>query len=204
LVTNAFGISLVTISVSDGFTTVSQSFAVQVLPTPPSLGPIAAVAAVVGSAVNVPLSVVSPDTPLSQLTFTGSSTNTTLVSGVTVSTAVSGTTTNVTANVSLVPNKTGTATVTIQVTDGYSTSTQSFMLTVSPATGPTLSASLVGTVLKITFTGVPNSSYLVLGSSDLKTWAQVGQPINTDSNGKGEYDATVSSSGDQYFRVQFQ
>jgi len=200
LVTNAYGAAVITVSVTDTFTTSSQSFALLVLPTPPSLAPITSpVNAIVGSPVNVTLNVSSPDTALSQLTFAGSSTNTTLVSGVSFSTSG----TNVTATVNLVPNATGVATVQIEVSDGYSTSAQSFALNVVPAVGPKLGATLSGKVLKITFTGVPNASYIIQGSSDLKTWTQVGT-ITTDANGKGEYDATVSGSGDQYFRALFQ
>jgi hypothetical protein len=203
---NQYGISLVTITVSDAFSSVSQPFAVQVLPAPPSLAPLPAVVAIEGSPVTVPLNVTSPDTPLSQLGFVGSSTNTALVSGVTFAATTNSTTTNVTATVNLVPNQTGTATIVIQVSDGYSTNSQSFALTVSPSSSAaaTLSATLVGKVLKVTFTGAPNSSYVVQVSSDFKTWTQVGAAITTDSNGKGEYDATVSSSGDQYFRVVFE
>ena len=129
---NQYGFSVVTISVSDSVTTVSQSFALLVLPTPPSLAPIPEVATVVGAVVNVPLSVVSPDTALTNLTFVGSSTNTALVSGVTFATAG----TNVTATVNLVANQTGTANVLIEVSDGYSTSSRTFTLTVAPSAEP--------------------------------------------------------------------
>jgi subtilisin-like proprotein convertase family protein len=201
LVTNAYGVSLVTISVNDGFMTVSQSFALLVLPTPPSLGPISDVTAIAGAtAVNVPLNVVSPDTALSQLTFVGSSTNTDIVSGVTFSTVGS----TVTATVNLVSNKVGKATVKIDVSDGYATSSQSFAVTVGTPARPILSATLVGTVLHITFTGVPNGSYVIQSSPDLKTWTPVGPAITADSNGKVEYDAPVNSSGPQYFRALFQ
>ena len=123
-----------------------------------------------------------------------------MVSGVSFSTSG----TNVTATVTLAANAVGSAAVQIEVSDGYSTSAQSFVVNVPPAKGSTLSATLVGKVLKITFTGVPNSSYIIQGSSNLKTWSQVGSAITTDSNGNGEYDATVSSSGEQYFRALLQ
>ncbi|MGO8678223.1 MAG: beta strand repeat-containing protein [Limisphaerales bacterium] len=201
LVTNAYGAAVITVSVSDGFTTASQPFALLVLPTPPSLAPITSpVGAVAGGTVSIPLSVFSPDTPIAQLTFVGSSTNSAVVSGVSFSTSG----TNVTATVTLAANAVGSAAVQIEVSDGYSTSAQSFVVNVAPAKGSTLSATLVGKVLKITFTGVPNSSYIIQGSSNLKTWSQVGSAITTDSNGNGEYDATVSSSGEQYFRALLQ
>jgi len=199
LVTNAYGAALVTISVSDGFTTASRSFALLVLPTPPTLGPIADVITIAGGTVNVPLDVVSPDTALSELTFVGSSTNSDLVSGVSFATVGS----TVTATVNLVPNKVGKASVQIQVSDGYATSSRSFAVNIVPPVGPTLHFALVGKVLKITFTGVPNASYIVQSSSDLKNWTAVGPAITADSNGNVEYDATVSGLR-LYFRALFQ
>jgi hypothetical protein len=69
---------------------------------------------------------------------------------------------------------------------------------------PTLGWTLLGKVLKITFTGVPKASYAIQSSSDLRTWTQAGPAITTHSNGTAEYDSTVDSSGDQYFRALFQ
>ncbi len=57
----------------------------------------------------------------------------------------------------------------------------------TPPTIVTLVPTLVGKVLKITFTGVPNASYVIQSSSDLKTWNPVGAAITADSNGKVEY-----------------
>jgi len=198
-VKNAYGVSVVTISANDGYTTVSQSFALEVLPTPPSLGPIANVNTVAGATVNVPLSVVSPDTALSQLTFVGSSTNANLVSGVTFATVNS----SATATVNLVPNNIGTAYVQIEVSDGYATSAQTFAVNVAsitPPTGPTLEVTVSGKALKITFTGVANASYVIQSSPDLKNWTAVGPAITAGSNGQVEYDATVGS-GVQYYRT---
>jgi subtilisin-like proprotein convertase family protein len=197
-VTGAYGVSSVTIAVTDHYTTNSQSFGVLVLPTPPTIGPISEVTALVGSVVTVPLNVVSPDTAVSQLTFIGSSTNSGLVSGVSFSTVG----TNVTATVNLVPNKVGTATVQVEVSDGYSAPyAQSFTLSVVSA--PTLAATLVGTTLKITFTGLPNTPYVIQSSPDLKTWTAVGAPITSGANGSVEFDAPVNTRA-QYFRALFQ
>jgi subtilisin-like proprotein convertase family protein len=199
LVNGAYGADAITVYVSDGFTTAFRSFAVLVLPTPPSLAPIPDVTTAVGGIVNVPLNVVSPDTALSQLTFSGSSTNSDIVSGVSFATVGS----TVSATVNLVPNKTGKAAVQILVSDGYSTSAQTFSVNVTSSLGgPTLHFALVGKVFKISFTGVPNASYVILSSSNLQGWAAVGPAITADSNGKVEYDATVGSSGAQYYRAE--
>ena len=70
--------------------------------------------------------------------------------------------------------------------------------------GPTLGWTLLGKVLKITFTGVPNASYVIQSSSNLKTWTQVGPAITAQADGEAEYSSTLDSSGDHYFRALFQ
>ena len=79
---------------------------------------------------------------------------------------------------------------------------------VAPAVGPTLGVGLSGTtltgkVLTITFKGLPNSTYVIQGSSNLTSWTQAGS-ITTDANGNGQYSATVNGTGAQYFRALFQ
>jgi hypothetical protein len=93
--------------------------------------------------------------------------------------------------------------VQILVSDGYSISSQSFTVNVALTVGPTLGAALSGKVLKITFKGLPNSTYVIQGSSNLTSWTQAGS-ITTDANGNGQYNATVNGSGEQYFRALFQ
>jgi hypothetical protein len=73
-----------------------------------------------------------PDTAITNLVFTGTSDNAALVSGVTFT--VSGT--NATANLNLVASATGTANVTISVSDGTTTVQDTFELTVTAPAGP--------------------------------------------------------------------
>jgi len=204
-VSNQGGAATVTFSVSDGLSTVSQSFVLSVLSTGPSFSPIASpVTTLVNTPVLVPM-VVTPGTiPLGQLSFTYQVSNSNLVSSIVFNTnayPVGGATVTATIAPASTP---GTATVTFNVSDGITTVSQSFQLVVYSPTGPTLGFKLVGKVLKITFTGVPSATYIIQGSSDLKTWTQLGSPITADASGNVEYDATVLGTGEQFIRAQLQ
>ena len=198
LVSNAYGAAAITIKVSDGITTVWQDFALLVTPTPPTLAPIGSQTALASVNPQITLSVFSPDTALSNLTFTGSSTSSSLVSGVSFATVG----TNVVATVNLVSNQTGTATVTISVNDGYASSSQQFSLNVVAPFGPSLTATKVGNVLKITFTGTPRTKYILLNSTDLVNWHQVSS-ITTGPTGAVEFDENIlSAGGGEFYRAQ--
>jgi len=203
---NQAGAATVTFAVSDGLSTVNQTFVLSVLSKSPSLGPISSpVTTLANTPVPVPMVVTAGTIPLGQLSFSYQISNSNLVSSIVFNTnkyIVNGAT--VTATIVPASNQTGTANVTFNVSDGITTVSQSFELVVSSATGPTLSFVLVGKVLKITFTGVPNATYTIQGSSDLKTWTQLGSPITADASGKVEYDATVASTGWQFIRALFQ
>jgi hypothetical protein len=150
--------------------------------------------------------VVTPGTvPLGQLSFSYQVSNSNLVSSILFNLAqfpVNGAT--VIAQIIPASNQSGTATVTFNVSDGTTTVSQSFQLTVGSPTGPTLSFVLVGKVLKITFTGVPNATYVIQASSNLASWTQLGLPITADASGKVEYDDAVNSTGAQYLRARLQ
>ena len=204
---NQGGAATVTFNVSDGLTTVSQSFVLSVLSTGPSFLPIASpVTTLANTPVQVPMVVTPGTVPLAQLSFSYQISNSNLVSGIVFNTNIfippSGAT--VTASIAPASNQAGSANVTFNVSDGITTVSQSFELVVTSSSGPTLGFVLVGKVLKITFTGVPNASYIIQGSSDLKTWTQLGSPITAGAGGQVEYDATVNGSGDEYFRALFQ
>jgi heme-binding NEAT domain protein len=204
---NQAGTAAVTFTVSDGVSTVSQSFVLTVLATstPPSLGPISNVTTPANTPVTVPMVVTAGTVPLTNLTFSYQVSNSNLVSSIVFNPTqfpVNG----VTVNAQIIPgnNQAGTATVTFNVSDGTTTVSRSFQLTVGSPTGPTLSFVLVGKVLKITFTGVPNATYIIQASSNLASWTQIGPPITADASGKVEYDATVNSTGQEYIRVVLQ
>jgi subtilisin-like proprotein convertase family protein len=196
--TNKAGASLITITVGDGVTNVSQAFTVTVIaPTPPTLGAIASQFTAENTALQVVLNVTSPVTPVTNLTFSGSSTNTSLVKGVTF--AFNGT--SEVATVTPVTNATGLATVTISVNDPYSTNSQSFALQISAPIAPTLTATLVNGALDITFTGTPGVSYSIQSSSNLETWTTVATMTANASTGAVAYDAAVSTSGAVFYRA---
>lgn len=130
LVTNAFGTNLVTISVSEGETKVSQSFGlrVQEVVEPPVLGPISDIVTNENTVITVPLSVADPDNSLQELSFFSSVEGTALVSDIQFSFGEAGA---VAAVITLKPNAAGTETVTISVSDGNDVVRQSFNLTVN-------------------------------------------------------------------------
>lgn len=136
LVANASGVSTVTVTADDGTSTASQSFALTVSAPPnlpPTLGPIADRESPKNVPVIVPLVVSDPDTAISSLIFTGTSSNTNLVRSVVFGLAGE---TNVVATVNLRSGQIGSASVTISVNDGRTTASQSFLLTVVESIQP--------------------------------------------------------------------
>ncbi len=136
------GVAVVTLTVSDGKLTSSASFSLTVI-TPgntPTVSRIANRTINANSNTGVISYVVSDaNTPVSSLTVTASSSNTTLVPVSGVSLGGSGGTRTVV--VTPAANQTGNALITLTVSDGTTTSSTSFMVTVLPVnTAPTLSA----------------------------------------------------------------
>jgi subtilisin-like proprotein convertase family protein len=181
LVKNAIGQADVTINVNDGFTIVSEDFHLTVTtPVAPTfVGTIPTTTTTSGKAVSVVLNVNSPDTAITNLTFTGTSTNASLVAGITF--AFNGTAEVATINVA--SGKSGDDYITLFVSDGFSTNSTSFALHVSPAVGPTLGVALVGGQIHIAVKGAPNATYGFETSTDLKSWTDTGITVTTDANG---------------------
>jgi len=196
------GTALITVFARDQYGTGTSSFHLNVTPTnyPPTLGPIADVTNKVNTAVVIPLTVSDPDTALSSLTFTGTSSNPSLVLDSGITFANNGTT--VSATVNPVANASGTAVVTINVSDGTSTASQHFNLTItSVAVQPTVGIRVSGTQVTLTLKGSPNTTYTLQGSSDLKTWTNAGS-ITTDATGAGQTTVT-KSAGHEFYRAVF-
>lgn len=78
----------------------------------------------------LPFTIGDPDTPLANLTVTASSSNTTLVPNANLSLGGSGASRNIT--VTPVADLSGTSTITIEVSDGVNTASDTFLLTVNP------------------------------------------------------------------------
>jgi len=191
VVSNMVGYDLVTITGGDGFTNVSQTFSLTVAPVGAiSMAPIGSQTTTANVAKSVALNITSPSTSVTNLTLTGTSTNKALVSGVTFS--YNGR--NMVATVNLVPNKGGTDYVTITATDGFSTALQSFVLTVTGGTGPTVPTLKLTTGtggLTLSVHGDPGAVFTVQVSADLKTWSDQGT-LTADANGNASTTVAVN------------
>jgi len=188
------GTSGIEISVNDGRTTVSQSFILTVVEKPndpPTLAPIPDQTTLANVPVTVPLTVSDPDTDISKLVFTGTSSNPNLVSGVTFQ--VNGSA--VSATVALVKDETGIAVVTISVNDGKTTVSQSFALQVNVPPPPVLTPAVKTN---------PNGSKTIT-----ITWSDGGELQYSDSpagpwtgtgNTSGTFTETISQ-GFRFYRV---
>ena len=139
VVPNANGTSSVTISVTDGTASTSRTFALTVSSNDdaPVLGAIVDQVTSEDAGVTIPLVVSDLDTAIKDLTFSATSTDAKLVSGVTF--ANDGT--KVVAIVRLVADANGHADVTITAKDSLNSVSRTFGLTVNPVEdGPVLSS----------------------------------------------------------------
>ena len=194
LVQNATGTTLITITASDGFCTNSTLFQLTVTPNlPPVLGAITNRTTAANVSVTVPLTVSDPDTALTALQFSYTSSNTLLVSGVNgVTFAVTGTSASATINP--VAGQSGVTTITISVFDGSTRVSRSFDLTVNPTQPPTLGTSRIGNILTISW-GAEFTDFRLETSSSLTnpTWNTVPSVNNS---------ATITIlSTNQFFRL---
>jgi hypothetical protein len=188
------GTSSVEITVFDGANTVSRSFVLTVVERPnepPTLAPIPDQTTVANSPVTVPLTVSDPDTDIANLVFTGTSSNPSLVSGVTFE--VNGSA--VSATVALVKDATGIAVVTISVNDGKTTVSQSFALQVNVPPPPKLVPSVTtnpdgSKTFTVTW---ENGGELQYSDSPAGPWVGTG-------NTSGSFSETISE-GYRFYRV---
>ena len=198
-VTNKSGVSAITINVSDGVTNVYQLFYVTVTaPTPPTLGPITNQYAIENTALHVPFSVTSPVTPVTNLQFSGSVTPATLVG----SFAFSYNGSNEVATITPAANATGLGTVTLSVSDSFTTNSQSFTLQVDPTTLPTLTATPGHQSLTITFTGLPGASYYIQSSTNFTTWTTIATVTANAVTGAVQYVIVIpSGTGEAFYQL---
>lgn len=129
-IAGASGTEAITISVSDGESIARRTFNLEVESDNrrPVITPIADVQTNEDVNVTVPVVVTDAETPLAQLVITGESSNTNLVTSVTV--ANNGT--QALATVNLAANQSGIADITIRVSDGTNTVSDTFRVTVTP------------------------------------------------------------------------
>ncbi|HVU24151.1 MAG TPA: tandem-95 repeat protein [Opitutus sp.] len=137
---NANGATIITVTVSDGSLSSSTSFTLAV--TPVNDAPVISsipnrAVATNGTSGPLAFTIGDVDTAISNLTLTRLSSNTTLVPTANIVLAGSGA--NRTVTVTPAANRTGTAVITLTVSDGALSATSSFVVTVAtPNTAPTI------------------------------------------------------------------
>jgi hypothetical protein len=193
--TNQFGSAAITLTLSDGSLTVSNTFSLNVSPVndAPTISDIPDQTISMGaSAGPISFTIGDVDSTIDSLQLSGTSSNPTLVPNSNISFGGSGANRSVT--VTPAPLQTGTATITVSVSDGSLTTRDSFVLTVnSPVSGVSqiLSQPLSATALpndafsaslQLSSSGEPviqvkgsaEQSYIVEASSDLTNWTSIG------------------------------
>ncbi|MBD2461517.1 tandem-95 repeat protein [Oscillatoria sp. FACHB-1407] len=136
------GIATITVNVSDGTTTTTETFSVSVgvVDDPPTISEITNQTTDEDSATTaIPFTIGDPDTPIGSLVITAVSDDQTLIPNGNI--VVGGTGTNRTITVTPASNLSGTATITVNVSDGTTTATETFNVVVTPVDDlPTISA----------------------------------------------------------------
>ena len=140
--TSQSGVATITVTVSDGTFTASDSFVLTVTApnTAPTITDIANRTVASGASTGaISFAIGDAQTSASLLTVTASSTNTTLVPLANIALGGSGSTRTIT--VQPAANQSGVATITVTVSDGALTASDSFVLTVNaPNTAPTITS----------------------------------------------------------------
>jgi subtilisin-like proprotein convertase family protein len=191
------GVATITVTAKDNTNTVTSAFQLTVrAPQPPVIESIDDITNTNTALtfIAVPVEIESPLKPITALTITGSTSNTNLVSEVTI--AVSGT--NVTANLVLVADKKGLSTITISVSDCVTTVTETFNYIVPEPTPATMSATVTNGVLTINLTGGAGTTYTIQNSIDLVAWTDV-TTVTADANGKASYSVSLAGKPNRGF-----
>ncbi|HKA90699.1 MAG TPA: tandem-95 repeat protein [Haliangiales bacterium] len=138
---NQSGTTQVTLTVSDGSLTASRTFtlAVSAVNDPPTMAAIGDQTTAEDTPKDVTVTIDDIDTALASLTLSGTSSDQTLLPNANIT--FSGTTGTRTAHLAPAANQSGTATITLTVSDGQLTASRSFSLTVTAVNDPpTISA----------------------------------------------------------------
>ncbi len=135
---NQSGTATITVTVSDGAMTASDTFVVTVNPVndPPAITDIASQSILQNSSTPaLGFTLADLETPAASLTLTGASSNQTLVPDANIVFGGSGS--NRTVTVTPAANQTGTAIITVTVSDGSLTNGDTFVLAVTDGSAPT-------------------------------------------------------------------
>lgn len=204
----ASGVATVTVTVSDGALSASAIFQVFVAPRndAPVLGLIADQTTNEDTAITVALSLLDVDTPLNQITVTGSSSSQLLVPDANINITGAGSTRQVTLTPAA--NQSGQADITLSANDGMGgVSGVTFKLTVNPVNdGPTITSILPQAIDEDTSTGLlaftvadvetPATGLVVTASSSDKVLVPDANVVLTPG-AAGAYSVVVTPAHDQ-------
>jgi len=193
LVRDAVGTTTITVNVSDGVNRVSQAFPITVAENPPTLGSIADQTTVSNQPIEIMLAVRDLDTPITELVYSATSSNPSLIAGVTFDTS-GGT---VKATINLVTDATGVATVTISVKDSINTVSQVFAVQVNTAAAPEFATP--------TITTNPDGSKTITvtwdNGGELESAVSAVGPWTATGNTTGTY-SEPATAGVKLFRIK--
>ena len=142
---NKSGSATLTLTVSDGSLTATRSFVVTVnaVNDAPSINAIASKSILEdGSTGNLPVTIGDIDTAVTALTLSKASSNTTLIPLNNI--VLGGSGANRTVNVTPAANQSGSATISLTVSDGSLTATRSFVVTVAPVNDALVISQILG------------------------------------------------------------
>jgi len=148
----------------------------------------------------IPVNLDNGSAPLDSLVVTAKSSNTALVP--TANIAIVGNGTLRSLLITPATNITGTATISLTLSDGVQAATTSFKLTVVPEVRLNAQSILVGGALQLRLTGFTGQGGLIQSSTDLKSW----QPIYTNTAPDGQLpplDFKTASQPRQFFRALY-
>jgi hypothetical protein len=190
------GQSSIQVTVNDGANTVTASFILTVSEPPndpPVLGAIADQNTDVNKSINLSLSVSDPDTAVADLTFSSTVSNPSVIRLV----GFSNDGTNVRGLITPQTDAAGVSTVTISVSDGKTTVSQTFAVNVKSAAPPRIS--------QPTTTTNPDGTTVISiaweNGGELETAPSASGPWTKTGNTSGFYSETVAAGSVKFFRI---
>jgi len=203
--TNQFGATTITMTVSDGSLSAQIGFSVTVSPINdlPTISKVGDQNISSGSSVGpLAFTVGDVETIPALLTVSAASSKPSLIPQGNI--VLGGSGANRTVSLTAASGQSGTATITLNVSDGLATVSSSFVITVNappppePANLAIATSSSVGVTLRIQ--GVLGRSYTIEASGDLKTWTPIGTVLNTSGTATFQDHPT----GNRFYRVMTQ
>jgi hypothetical protein len=213
---NQSGSATITVTVSDGALNASDTFVLTVRPVndTPTISNIPDQTISQNSSTGpIDFTIGDIETTAGSLALSATSSDPTLVPNGNIVFGGSGA--NRTVRVTPALLRTGTATITVSVSDGTATASDSFVVTVNPllslgitrvsqpalrATGTSVSGSQSGAQPMLELTGAPGASYQIEASDDFVSWSPVG--TFQSESGSGTFRETSSARRSRFYRVK--